>query len=492
MATARVLLQSIWDTIFKVSARIAEERERRNTFEHVFALQRIQCRAAAKEALRELARIYRDQIDRLLILSLGSEGVSAIMEQPELRAQLLRMHQSMVDVEQQQLRLQEVLASAAEAAPTGKVQHSDEEGSEETVIPIPPNASVDRYRKLFLSIDGLLLPGGSAAIHSQAAPYYRATKLFLDWAVEANKSGRYFPVLGICLGFQAMVIWGGGDNFWYFTADDPRNVDRTRQLQFLPAAKTSKLFGPDRSTTAFFPASTEYENGSVRGDETHRASLLNFDASLEQESRSARRGGVPQYAQRWQHVEEAQENQPRTFKDNAEAAMGNVIDKTMLVDLLSREETAYFHHAHRITRAEFDRDAILSQRFALLATVMVPKSGGSEESDADDEFVAIVESTQFPFYGFQFHPEKSLFEHNPFSDVRHDAGSRWVANSLALFFSNEVGKSTRKSTPFAEEWAHLIQRYTPTDFSSPSAPYAFEEVYFFRNNVESALVHTIE
>jgi len=61
---------------------------------------------------------------------------------------------------------------------------------------------IDLLDEIFEQIDGLLLPGGDAAM-SEAVCYV------LERAVEANRRGRYFPVWGTCLGFEFLVTFVG-------------------------------------------------------------------------------------------------------------------------------------------------------------------------------------------------------------------------------------------------------------------------------------------
>jgi gamma-glutamyl hydrolase len=71
-------------------------------------------------------------------------------------------------------------------------------------IPIPYDATNELFDDIFLEIDGLLLPGGSATF----PPFLQYA---LDTIVAANKDGsRYFPVWGTCLGYEFLIQYGGG------------------------------------------------------------------------------------------------------------------------------------------------------------------------------------------------------------------------------------------------------------------------------------------
>src|SRR5579872_4233889 len=63
------------------------------------------------------------------------------------------------------------------------------------VVPLSATISEAEIKKQFVSLHGLLFIGG----HQSITP--SAFSLFCQ-ALESNKQGRYFPVWGICLGFQ--------------------------------------------------------------------------------------------------------------------------------------------------------------------------------------------------------------------------------------------------------------------------------------------------
>ncbi|XP_013856545.1 gamma-glutamyl hydrolase, partial [Austrofundulus limnaeus] len=71
------------------------------------------------------------------------------------------------------------------------------------VVPVMINQTLDQYKTLFNSINGILYPGGGVSIISSG--YQRAAKIFYELAIEANKRGDYFPVWGTCLGFEQLM-----------------------------------------------------------------------------------------------------------------------------------------------------------------------------------------------------------------------------------------------------------------------------------------------
>ncbi|XP_075558049.1 gamma-glutamyl hydrolase-like isoform X2 [Dermacentor variabilis] len=76
------------------------------------------------------------------------------------------------------------------------------EASGGRAVPIFVNQTKEYYKKLFYSVNGVLLPGGDADLESSG--YLDAAKIMFDLAIEANKNGTHFPIWGTCLGFEAL------------------------------------------------------------------------------------------------------------------------------------------------------------------------------------------------------------------------------------------------------------------------------------------------
>lgn len=59
-----------------------------------------------------------------------------------------------------------------------------------------------------IQCSALLLPVSCAAGHM----FLDTARRVLDFALSENDAGRYFPVMGICLGFETlMILTAGGD-----------------------------------------------------------------------------------------------------------------------------------------------------------------------------------------------------------------------------------------------------------------------------------------
>ncbi|PHJ22536.1 hypothetical protein CSUI_003620 [Cystoisospora suis] len=122
----RLTMLSVWRAIQRVMVLLVKHAEQTRTRYQIVARERICYRAAAREALAELARLYRDQVDRLLMLSLSSEGFSIAVEERGLRQQLLMLHRDAIKLEQQQLDLHEALHASLAA-----IMHARKKAKEE-------------------------------------------------------------------------------------------------------------------------------------------------------------------------------------------------------------------------------------------------------------------------------------------------------------------------------------------------------------------------
>jgi len=104
------------------------------------------------------------------------------------------------------------------------------------VVPIRGKEPESYYQEIFKHINGVLLPGGGAdTIDSQ---YARSARIMFGLAKQANQAGDYFPMFGICLGFQTLVHIVAGGPRRHLTAG---TGDVSMPLEFTNAAATSRL-----------------------------------------------------------------------------------------------------------------------------------------------------------------------------------------------------------------------------------------------------------
>ncbi|XP_059837809.1 gamma-glutamyl hydrolase-like [Hypanus sabinus] len=104
------------------------------------------------------------------------------------------------------------------------------------VVPISTKLSEAEYQKLFYSLNGVLFPGGG--VNLRTSQYAKIASLFYDLAIQANNHGTYFPILGVCLGFEELTVLTSGQNL--LVATNTKNV--SLPLKFSKDAATSRMF----------------------------------------------------------------------------------------------------------------------------------------------------------------------------------------------------------------------------------------------------------
>ena len=97
--------------------------------------------------------------------------------------------------------------------------------------------------QLFLSLNGLLLPGGSAPLTGSGG-YAEVGELFYDLAKEANDAGDSFPIWGTCNGFELLTVLSSKDHSRLTDCD---SQDDAVPLNFLPEWEDSDLFSSVRT-----------------------------------------------------------------------------------------------------------------------------------------------------------------------------------------------------------------------------------------------------
>nr|PUA87249.1 hypothetical protein TGBR9_243330 [Toxoplasma gondii TgCATBr9] len=113
------ILRSVWTGLEKAAVLTVEFMEQARTEYNAHALVRMRHRPSAKEALGELARLYRDQVDRLFILSVGSNAFSKALQNNHVREQLRSLYRQSLDLERQQLELHDALHEVPETGENG-------------------------------------------------------------------------------------------------------------------------------------------------------------------------------------------------------------------------------------------------------------------------------------------------------------------------------------------------------------------------------------
>ena len=73
------------------------------------------------------------------------------------------------------------------------------EGSGARVVPIVDTETDEETLKKLSQLNGVLLPGGAPG-----KSYKAKAKFVYEQAIQLNDSGTYFPLFGICMGFELM------------------------------------------------------------------------------------------------------------------------------------------------------------------------------------------------------------------------------------------------------------------------------------------------
>ncbi|KAJ9583236.1 hypothetical protein L9F63_022426 [Diploptera punctata] len=100
------------------------------------------------------------------------------------------------------------------------------------------------------------------------------------------------------------------------------------------------------------------------------------------------------------------------------------------------------------------------------------------------KFVSSFEHTEYPFYGYQFHPEKNTFEWKITNNNPHTANAVLVEQYYGSFIVNEARKNNNSFPNFNQEMEALIYNYS-TSYTTHNTP--FEQIYFFprtRSNLQ--------
>lgn len=83
------------------------------------------------------------------------------------------------------------------------------ESSGARAVPIPYDLEREEIKYLFERINGVIIPGGNAALWTSdknMSDFTLAGQYIIQLAIEANNKGDYFPIWGTCLGYELMMI----------------------------------------------------------------------------------------------------------------------------------------------------------------------------------------------------------------------------------------------------------------------------------------------
>ncbi|XP_057291503.1 gamma-glutamyl hydrolase-like [Hydractinia symbiolongicarpus] len=123
--------------------------------------------------------------------------------------------------------------------------------------------------------------------------------------------------------------------------------------------------------------------------------------------------------------------------------------KEMIRDCEKQPITAHFHK-YSVASQCFKRSAKLNRFFKVLGT----------SSDRNGkEFVSAIEGKKFPFYGIQFHPEKTMFEWSTAISIPHSPQAVQLSQFIANSFMEQVRRNKRHFSNSFSEGEYLIEKY---------------------------------
>ena len=111
------------------------------------------------------------------------------------------------------------------------------ESSGARVVPIKTNLDEEEVLNLFKSLNGVLFPGGDVSVTD--SDYARIGNLIYNQAMTAFNNNDYFPLWGICLGFELFATMVSGSSS-VLSKSDSENLPLP--LYFTPEYRNSKLF----------------------------------------------------------------------------------------------------------------------------------------------------------------------------------------------------------------------------------------------------------
>jgi len=119
-------------------------------------------------------------------------------------------------------------------------------GGDVNVIPIPWDLETRRFNQLLNQVNGILLTGGNSPLWEEDeegnrsfSPYQRTVNYVLYHVMKKNRSGVYFPLWGICEGFEAVAIALTKDVFILDTFNHDEVYD---PITFTNEVQRSKMF----------------------------------------------------------------------------------------------------------------------------------------------------------------------------------------------------------------------------------------------------------
>ncbi|XP_042205919.1 gamma-glutamyl hydrolase-like [Homarus americanus] len=139
-----------------------------------------------------------------------------------------------------------------------------------------------------------------------------------------------------------------------------------------------------------------------------------------------------------------------------------------VLDTLANTNATSNFHKWCVTPETFQNSS-LEKNFLLLST---------SEDDDGLEYVSTVEHRHLPIYGFQWHPEKNIFEWG-FDSIPHTLDAIRSSQYIANFFVEKARLNNQTFPTEEEEIAALIYNHSPI-YTATLYPSSFQQCYFFK------------
>ncbi|XP_049818768.1 gamma-glutamyl hydrolase-like isoform X3 [Aethina tumida] len=161
---------------------------------------------------------------------------------------------------------------------------------------------------------------------------------------------------------------------------------------------------------------------------------------------------------------------PLEFSNGYEKSklMGNASDD--VIHNLKNDNVTYNQHRYCLTESVMKENNLLND-WKILATNL---------DNNKLEFISMMESIKYPFYGVQFHPEKNQFEFKQNVGIPHTPEAIKISQYFGNFFVNECRQNGNAFPDHNLEQRSLIYNYSPVYTGIKNS--AYEQIYQFTNN----------
>ena len=126
-------------------------------------------------------------------------------------------------------------------------------------------------------------------------------------------------------------------------------------------------------------------------------------------------------------------------------------------------------HHNGVTPQEFIENPSLPAFYSVLST----------NKDLNGvEFISTMEGRNYPIYGVQWHPERTLFEWYIYQNTNHSMAAVECAQYVGRFFAGEARKNCHHFPSQEQEYTSLIYNYAPV-YTMEITGGDYEQIYFF-------------